>query len=584
MNKYQWMHLLVLINMVLLGLIIQCFLMNIAHQGYSFPLEVKLIRQSKDLNLNIKALLNGVCNIKQMQLLYIYISILIKNQPSKHSYLSMLIFNIYIILILFANAFIPHQHLNKSRLTVSDLAPSRHYSVTHRYLHSSLHSSGSSCKLSLYSNNSSPILYPTDYGADPYGLQDSTNAFNKIISIMLTRGNPTAILSNKIHDCGGVTIDLQGGDYLISHPLQIPSFYGNFRFIDGTIRAANNFAPQIGYLLTVGNVSYDCNNSQGSCNENIAFENMMFDCRKICDGGLRIQDTMGSVIGPQVFFLGYKNSGITVFGGHETQIMNSWFGNCLYSDPDPECESTNATAIQLNDAPDMYVIDIIVFRARIGISINGGANYLNGVHVWGALGPNSAAIAIQGPGSVRCSGCYMDYNSLLLKAPIDGVIIEDSYFIHSGLVLATTKQSTNITGMVFKDSIYEWGNGAIHTITLDETYGKFSKIQNVYVDGMMVKIYNSQGYIKKYTKVMKSLSLKNSTLWTFDFNDVLLFDTHTIPIQSIEYTFQMDSLPENNQFVQHMVTKGQSGKVSVITNIVCDATVYMTVDQSEYTD
>ena len=59
---------------------------------------------------------------------------------------------------------------------------------------------------------------------------------------------------------------------------------------------------------------------------------MMFDCKQICYGGINIIDTMGCVIGPQMFFLGFNGAGVTVTGGHETMIFTAWFGEYLYSD------------------------------------------------------------------------------------------------------------------------------------------------------------------------------------------------------------------------------------------------------------
>ena len=104
------------------------------------------------------------------------------------------------------------------------------------------------------SANGAPIIWVTDYGGDPSGKTDSTSALKQAINVALTMGAPNANLSNGIHDCGGATIHLGGGDYLISSPLIIPENYGNLRIIDGTIRAANNFSPVDAYLSR--NINY----------------------------------------------------------------------------------------------------------------------------------------------------------------------------------------------------------------------------------------------------------------------------------------------------------------------------------------
>ncbi len=54
---------------------------------------------------------------------------------------------------------------------------------------------------------------------------------------------------------------------------------------DGTIRASKSFqsnSNSLSYLLTFGddnNGNNKCTNSQNACYQNIAIENMMFDCQ-----------------------------------------------------------------------------------------------------------------------------------------------------------------------------------------------------------------------------------------------------------------------------------------------------------------
>ena len=165
-------------------------------------------------------------------------------------------------------------------------------------------------------NEDNPIIYPTDYGADPFNINDSTIALNKAISVALSRKIANATLSNNVTNLGGVTIDLQGGSYLISSPLNIPPMYGNIAIIDGTIRASTTYGFKResndipSYLLIIGNWNLSqttkdsCDNNQGTCNQHITLENLMFDCNHVCDGGLYIRDTTDTHVGPQMFFLG----------------------------------------------------------------------------------------------------------------------------------------------------------------------------------------------------------------------------------------------------------------------------------------
>ena len=217
-------------------------------------------------------------------------------------------------------------------------------------------------------SSSTPVVYITDYGGDPTGANDSTKAFQDAISTAVSRGASNTFLSDDIKDLGGVVIDLAGGDYKVSSPLTIPSMVGNLRIIHGTIRASSEFTPTTGYLLSVGDTNYNCTNSQKSCNENIGIENIMLDCKNICDGALHVISTMGTVIGPQIFVLGYNKAGITINGGHEAMIFNAWLGQYLYSDP--RKHNATATSIQLF-GNDHYISNTIIFAGKIGVHVTG---------------------------------------------------------------------------------------------------------------------------------------------------------------------------------------------------------------------
>lgn len=68
-------------------------------------------------------------------------------------------------------------------------------------------------------------MYPVEYGADPTGAQESSEAILKAV------GDAFGILSELelvagVKDLGGVVIDLQGGNYTISKPITFPSSGG----------------------------------------------------------------------------------------------------------------------------------------------------------------------------------------------------------------------------------------------------------------------------------------------------------------------------------------------------------------------
>ena len=72
------------------------------------------------------------------------------------------------------------------------------------------------------SPSSSPAgvtVNPVDFGADPTGVHDSSNAFESAVAAALLHNTSGHTMGGGIVDLGGCTIDLQGGDYLISRPV-----------------------------------------------------------------------------------------------------------------------------------------------------------------------------------------------------------------------------------------------------------------------------------------------------------------------------------------------------------------------------
>ncbi|PNY02199.1 polygalacturonase QRT3-like protein, partial [Trifolium pratense] len=83
----------------------------------------------------------------------------------------------------------------------------------------------------------------TSYGADPTGNSDSTEALLAAIADA-AKGPSKGFLMNDIIDLGGAQINLEGGNYLISKPLQFPvAGVGNLMIHGGSIRASNTFPP-----------------------------------------------------------------------------------------------------------------------------------------------------------------------------------------------------------------------------------------------------------------------------------------------------------------------------------------------------
>jgi hypothetical protein len=159
------------------------------------------------------------------------------------------------------------------------------------------------------------VIRPTDFGADPTGHNDSRVALQKAITTAFNQTVPGNFIGNS-SSLGGVVIDLAGGEYVTSMPLWLGKG-GNVRFCCGSLRAAPTF-PVDGFLIN------------GQQNEDITFENMLFDCART-GGGLHFNNPLRVNL-DKLYVVHYATAGIQVVQGHEVHLHSSWLGEWIWSD------------------------------------------------------------------------------------------------------------------------------------------------------------------------------------------------------------------------------------------------------------
>lgn len=65
------------------------------------------------------------------------------------------------------------------------------------------------------------VLYPIEYGADPTGAQDSSDAILRAVGDAFALESASVMLPG-LKDLGGVVIDFQGANFTISKPITFP--------------------------------------------------------------------------------------------------------------------------------------------------------------------------------------------------------------------------------------------------------------------------------------------------------------------------------------------------------------------------
>lgn len=402
----------------------------------------------------------------------------------------------------------------------------------------------------------SPIV-PADFGADPTGAKDSTQAMQKAVVALLSRRGPSVSMASNITDLGGATLDLSGGSYLISSPLVIPPMFGNAQIVGGTLRASPTFPPgrwlvEIGDPSCVPRLPSGQVDVQGSCGQFFNLNEMMFDASHVAAGGVRVSKTMGTTIGPSVFFHGFTQAGVQINGGHEVMIQQGWFCECEWSQArgqicqeDPDGKGGNVSksiGVQIN-GNDNFMTDVIVFEyTAVGVELNGAANLLQGVHTWNAAVYDRGGYTWKGGVGIavnqyqnRLIGCYLDFSALVVKNPSE-LVVEATFFLAAPAVFTSSGGATSISGVYMHGNTYAVGGDTI-------------RLDSAFTDGKDCVISEDIGGSPKTTRASHTIvSALPTTSFNFSFPELLLPE-----IEEVEYSYVAASASE--PWAQHRALK-----------------------------
>jgi hypothetical protein len=417
----------------------------------------------------------------------------------------------------------------------------------------------------------SPVVNPIDFGADPTGVKDSTAAFVAAVAELLKHNTSGHMMSDGIVDLGGVVLDLQGGDYLVNAPVQIPQFVGNLRIIDGTIRAGASFPPNA-YVIQVGASPCKTKSGQGSCNENVGMSGLTLDASHIAQGCLSISSTMGATLDSSSAIFGFTGVGILLDGGHETMISETWVAAYFWNDP--KKEHSGDTIGILVAGNDHFVDNVIVFSGTVGVSLTGEANKLVNVHTWNCATGNGGIGILNTVSQNIFIGCYLDFTDLVLTNA-QQISISNGFFLGDAqLVFKAPHASSSIYGVSIVGN--EWYDCSNSALASNETLGTWTSVTDLYVEGTSFCGPGQNPAFSKATKVLSSATVNGKV--SVDFSDILLFPN--VPIASASIVVK--SNPTNNV----APTVGQNWNAQVVDVFISTndpLTIYVTADQSSYT-
>ncbi|GAA0171079.1 hypothetical protein Leryth_000160 [Lithospermum erythrorhizon] len=439
--------------------------------------------------------------------------------------------------------------LRKMQAFMSTTSPSQRDSV-------------SSAPAPLPSGTLSPrVFLVTTYGADPTGKTDSTDAVFRAISDACESpvGGGERFLTDGIVDLGGARINLEGGNYLISRPLQFPAVgLGNLMIHGGTLKASDDF-PTDGYLIDFSATS---NRKLLYYFEFITLRDLLIDSN-YRGGGIKVVNSVRTSI-DNCYITHFNTNGIVAQGGHETYIRNSFLGQHITAGGDPGERNFTGTAISLM-GNDNAVTDVVIFSAQIGIMVTGQANIISGVHCYNkATGFGGTGIYLKLPGltQTRIVNSYLDYTSIVAEDPVQLHISNCLFLGDASVVLKSMKGVAN--GVNIVDNMFSGSDKGVNIVQLDQSNGAFKEIDQVVVDRNNVKGMNIK------TTIARASMQGNGSSWTADLSQILLFPDM---IKNVQYTLSSTG----NNFPSHALRNVKDNKVLIETNMVVPAATVFVV-------
>ena len=410
------------------------------------------------------------------------------------------------------------------------------------------------------------VFSPIDFGADPSGVTDSTDAVAAAMSALLNASAPYGQHGDKwMRDAGDAALDLEGGMYLISAPLVVPPNFANLAITRGSLIASPSFPPDR-FLIEVGGPTNDDGNID------VSLSGLFLDAFQVAAGGLRTTGLCGGVIGPQVYIFNFTGFGMQIRGGFEVTVMQSWAGEFWWGDPRKE-NGTASTAVGISkDGNDGDVNDVVVFSSHIGLAINGEANSVTQVHTWNLANGRGGTGILANVSQCRFTECYLDWNDIVFSSPslvsfTGGIFLCGAHVrqlappsgVAHGVYLANNEFVGDYCGM---------GNPAV------EAQGVFTSVSDVTVAGTLVDDrYSVRG--PAATLVVRSAT--PTTTFTANFSGRLLFDTARVPIASVSYSLTIES---GSALAAHAARPAEGDVVVIEVESPVVGSVTVTVDQN----
>lgn len=406
------------------------------------------------------------------------------------------------------------------------------------------------------------VFYPSAYGADPTGVNDSTSALQRTIDaafahVLLPGGGGVPFIGG-LSNTGGAVVDLQGGGLRVSKPLALGSG-GGMRLCCGTLIAAPSFPTDAFLLVGAGHL------------EDITIEDVAFECGGR-GGAVQLTNPLRVTIA-RVFMIHFATIGIHVLKGHEVHVTDSFLGEFEWGESGSgtggKTTNTTGTAIQI-DGQDHWISDIVIFYSHRGVVLNGGALVLSNTHIYNN---GDEALYVAGH-AVRVLGCYFDFSRVVVVDPV-AVDISHSLFLGgTGVEIRSSGTGALVSGLTVVNNQFVLGDapssiGDIwEAVYLNTTAGMFRSVNSTDISGNAnpPATYGSHvGASQRLRQTVIRQTLRRGFLpsasWEFDLTDALVFPVHVAPLH---VTFSVEAEEGFPRAVLRPIKAELNGSVKVL--------------------
>ncbi|CAA6668646.1 unnamed protein product [Spirodela intermedia] len=372
----------------------------------------------------------------------------------------------------------------------------------------------------------SRVFHVTEFGADPTGTKDSTQAISDAVAAAMKAASPGRTLFTGITDLGGAEIHLDGGVYILRRPLRLPpvSIHG------GSLVAADDF-PAEGYLIELSAAATNTSSSQLNY-EYITLRDLVLDAN-YRGGGAAIVNSLRTTV-DNCYVVHFATDGVLVRGGHETFIRSSFLGQHITAGGDPAEKDFSGVAINLA-GNDNAVTDVAIFSAATGVLVTGQANILTGVHCYNkATGFGGVGIHLRLPGltQTRIIGCYLDFTGIVAEDPVE-LLVAGSFFLGDANIVLRSVNGV-VSGVNVVDNMFSGSGKGVEIVRLDESTRRFTAVEQVVVGR------NAVVGMKERATFAKGVASGEGRSWVVDFSSLLLFPDR---IESLQYTLAVTGVP-----------------------------------------